>query len=119
MRIRMLKSARLYWNYAVQEIEKGSEHVGDLARHLLDNSPEGTVEVLESDPEPHQEPVASEGEQPPTAAADGDAAPVNGTIDELMAWIGGDPDRKAAALVAEQAKDKPRATVLKRLGGAE
>jgi hypothetical protein len=40
---------------------------------------------------------------------------VDGTIDDLMAWVNDDRKRAAAALAAEQAKDKPRSTVVKRL----
>jgi hypothetical protein len=117
MRVRLLKDTRLLWEYSVTELEKGEEHVGDLARHLFDNAPKGTVEVLEHDPE---EPAAdgAEGEAtPPPEPVAPSAVPSGGTIDELMAWVGDDPARRAAALAAEQAKSQPRATVLKRLGG--
>lgn len=116
MRVRVVVDrTKAYWEYAVREFVKGEELMGDLARHLLDNTPKGSVEVLEADPEqPAPTPVAQE-----TSAIgdDGDGPPVEGTIDTLMTWVGDDPERAAAALVAEQAKDKPRATVIKRLGG--
>ena len=114
MRVRMLKAARAYWNYAVQEFKEGEEYFGDLARHLLDNAPAGAVEVLEADPEP--EPVPEPPAEPPAdAGAGGDEPPVDGTIDDLMAWVNDDPERAGRALAAEQAKDKPRSTVVKRL----
>lgn len=59
-------------------------------------------------------PQGDPGGQSPESA---DEPPVDGTIDALMTWIGDDPDRAQRALAAEQAKDKPRATVIKRLGG--
>lgn len=116
MRVRVVERTKAYWEYAVREFDKGEELLGDLARHLLANSPDGTVEVLEPDPEPEvPEPVAPVEDADPGG---GDAPPADGTVGDLMAWIGDDPDRAAAALAAEQAKDKPRATVIKRLGGA-
>ncbi|MCW2899705.1 MAG: hypothetical protein JWO67_1970 [Streptosporangiaceae bacterium] len=114
MRVRVVEKTRAYWEYAVREFEKGEEILGDLARHLVANSAPGTVEVLEADPEPEPEseqaPAAPENPGPPA----GDP-PVDGTIDDLMTWIGDDKDRAAQALAAEQAKDNPRVTVIKRL----
>lgn len=114
MRVRMLKTAKGYWNYAVQEFKEGEEFFGDLARHLTDNTPEGTVKVLEADPEPEPEAEAP-AEPPEVPDPDGDKPPVDGTIDDLMAWVNDDPERAVQALAAEQAKDKPRSTVVKRL----
>lgn len=114
MRVRMLKTAKGYWNYAVQEFKEGEEFFGDLARHLADNTPEGSVKVLEADPEPEPEPKTPV-EPPETPDPDGDEPPVDGTIDDLMAWVNDDRERAGAALAAEQAKDKPRSTVVKRL----
>jgi hypothetical protein len=117
MRVRMLRTTRAYWNYEVREFSKGEELEGDLARHLAVNAPEGSVEVTEADPEPEQvpEPPEDPGAGADDPGADGDEPPVDGTIDALMAWVDGDPERAAAALAAEQAKDKPRSTVVKRL----
>lgn len=119
MLVRLLKDTRLLWNYSVTELKEGEEHVGDLARHLAHNAPKGTVEVLEEDP---AETPTPEAETPPTAPeqpVDPTQVPSGGTIDELMAWVGDDPARRAAALAAEQAKSQPRATVLKRLGAEQ
>lgn len=117
MRVRIVERTKTYWEYAVREFEKGEELLGDLARHLLENQPEGTVEVLEADPEPVAAPIAPPLEDDADPGADPDGPPVEGTIDTLMTWVGDDPARAAQALAAEQAKDKPRATVVKRLGG--
>lgn len=116
MRVRMLQPTRAYWNYEVREFGKGVELEGDLARHLAANAPEGAVDVLEADPEPEPEPEAPVVEPDPhDPDAGGDGPPVDGTIDDLMAWVDGDSGRAAQALAAEQAKDKPRSTVVKRL----
>ena len=114
MRVRVLKQFSAYWNYAITQFNEGAEADGDLARHLVDNAPKDAVEVLEADPEP------VEVEEPPKRpeskeAADGDEPPVDETIDVLMTWVGDDKERAAQALAAEQAKDKPRSTVVKRL----
>lgn len=115
MRVRVLKDTTAYWNYAIQVYRAGDELDGDLARHLADNAPKNSVEVTEPDPEPD-----AAVDTPPAApgAEDGNPAdepPVSGTADDLMTWVGDDAGRAAAALAAEQAKDKPRSTVVKRL----
>lgn len=116
MRVRILRETQAYWNYAVQTFKKGEEYDGDLARHLADNTTKDTVEVIEADPEPKVQPEPQEpADGPEDPGAGGDEPPVDGTIDDLMAWVDGDPDRAAQALAAEQAKDKPRSTVVKRL----
>lgn len=125
MRVRLLADLRLYWNYAIAEFKKGEEHVAEFARHLADNAPAGTVEVLEDDrdgpaaasAELKQDPagtVPPEDDVPEDDQSE-DAPPVDGTIDDLMTWVGEDKDRAVQALDAEKAKDKPRSTVIKRL----
>jgi hypothetical protein len=114
MRVRVLQPTRSYWNYEVREFGEGDELEGDLARHLAANAPEGAVKVTEADPDPKPEPEAPH-EAPEVPDPDGNEPPVDGTIDDLMAWVNDDRERAAAALAAEQAKDKPRSTVVKRL----
>lgn len=151
MRVRVVKKTQSYWNYAIQTFEPDEELDGELARHLADNAPAGTVEVIDEDreearaaaeraaemaakrppedPEPDARTPAGQGDGDGTgdgsgsgqgdgtqAAPDGDGPPVDGTIEVLMVWIGDDKDRAAQALEAEQAKDHPRITVVKRLG---
>lgn len=114
MRVRLAQDVRLYWNYSVQNLEKGTEHIGDLAKHLLDNTTEGAVEVLEADPEPAK-PEPQGPQSPPEPDRDDGEPPVDGTIDALMTWVGDDQGRAVEALSAEQAKDNPRSTAVKRL----
>jgi hypothetical protein len=113
MRVRVLEEFTAYWNYAVTTFHKDAELEGDQARHFADNAPAGSVEVLEADPEPPQAPKEPPAE--PEQQEEGDGPPVDGTIDDLMSWVDGDRERAAQALAAEQAKDKPRSTVVKRL----
>jgi hypothetical protein len=114
MRVRVLQPTRSYWNYEVREFGEGDDLEGDLARHLAANAPEGAVKVTEADPDPDPEPEAPP-EAPEAPDPDGDEPPVDGTIDDLMAWVNDDRERAAAALAAEQAKERPRSTVVKRL----
>ncbi|MFF7191773.1 hypothetical protein ACFZAR_43030 [Streptomyces sp. NPDC008222] len=119
MRARVVKEFEAYWNYAVTLFREGAELDGDLARHCVDNAPKGHVEVVEADPEPpapKQDAGAGDGgEGVPDGSGSGDEPPVDGTIDALMEWVGDSQERAAQALEAEQAKDKPRSTVVKRL----
>ncbi|MEV0993426.1 hypothetical protein [Nonomuraea sp. NPDC050202] len=39
----------------------------------------------------------------------------DGTVDDVLGWVGDDPDRARAALEAEEARDKPRSTLVARL----
>jgi hypothetical protein len=113
MRVRVVKEFTAYWDYAITTFHEGAELEGEQARHMLDNAPEGSIDVLEKDPEPA--PALKEPAAEPKAPAEGDGPPVDGTIDDLMSWVDGDPERASRALEAEQAKDKPRSTVVKRL----
>jgi hypothetical protein len=113
MRVRVIEEFTAYWNYAVTTFHKGAELDGDQARHFADNAPAGSVEVLEADPEPAPTPEPEAPAAP--VQPGGDEPPVDGTIDALMAWVGDSQERAARALEAEQAKDKPRSTVVKRL----
>mgnify|MGYP001133706192 CR=1 FL=1 len=115
MRARVLKAVTAYWNYSITTWPEGAEVDGDLARHLVDNAPEGSVEVTEEDPEPAAVSEPPKGPEEPKAPPADDEPPVDGTIDDLMAWVGDDKERAGQALEAEQAKDKPRSTVVKRL----
>lgn len=114
MRVRVTKQFTAYWNYAITQFNEGAELEGGMARHFADNAPDGCIEVLEKDPEPKPEPVPAKADE---SAADAgvDEPPVDGTIDQLMAWVADDAVRAARALQAEQAKDKPRSTVVRRL----
>lgn len=116
MRVRVIKPFTAYWNYSVTEFGEGAELEGEQARHFTDNAPEGSIEVLEHDPEPEAQPDTPPATEPDNQQmADSGEPPVDGTIDQLMAWVDKDPERAARALEAEQAKDKPRSTVVKKL----
>lgn len=137
MRVRVTEDTRTYWAYAIQELREGDELNGEFARHLVEIA--APVEILDGAPEEPLQPPGPDGGPGPdgaeggsTEGADGsdtedgapaqelpapagEQPPVDGTIDTLMTWIAGDKDRAVAALAAEQARDKPRSTVVTRL----
>ena len=39
----------------------------------------------------------------------------DGTAKEILEWVSGDPDKALQALVAEEATDKPRSTLITKL----
>jgi hypothetical protein len=48
------------------------------------------------------------------SAPDDDPVP-DGTVDEVVEWVGDDEDRRRAALAAELAADRPRSTLITQL----
>lgn len=120
MRVRVTKKTTAYWNYAVQAFEEGMELEGDLARLLADSAPEGSVEILEADPVEPEDESEPTGDDPAGGDGDdGDEPPaelnIDGTAQEVLAWVGDDEGRAAEALAAEQARDRPRSTLVKSL----
>ncbi|MFJ8474205.1 hypothetical protein [Kitasatospora sp. NPDC094011] len=121
MRVRLTDDVRLFWNYAIHDLHRGAEFIGDLAHHLASTG--APVEVIEHDPEPGPAPAQapappaganpqSEGLQPPGP----DGLDIAGTIDTVLTWVGTDPARAQQALDAEAAKgDGARATLTTRL----
>jgi hypothetical protein len=118
MRVRATEDTRTYFNYQVHELRQGAEVDGEIAAHLwLTLAP---VEIVDGEPPAPPAPVVPQTEDSGggNGPDDGDPAgepPVDGTIDNLMTWVGDDPARARAALAAEQAKDNPRSTAVKRL----
>lgn len=136
MRARVVKTVKAYWNYSVQTWRPGDEVDGELARHLADNTPPGSIEVTEEDrPGKH---LPTEQRQPPKAPAGPEIVPVvvpgpgstpagppqtpppadldiDAKADDVLAWVGDDPARAGEALEAENAKDKPRSGLVKAL----
>jgi hypothetical protein len=56
------------------------------------------------------------GNDGPPVVEDPDGGEVpTGSIDEVLTWVGDDTDKADRALRAEQAKDKPRSTLVERL----
>ncbi|WP_030024901.1 hypothetical protein [Streptomyces monomycini] len=125
MRVRARTALRPYYNYRLIDIALGEEVSGGLAVHLLETG---------SDVEPADDaaqrwaPSVAPGAAPAEAADhsessgghDAGAVPaaeldIDGTADEVLAWVGDDPQRAEDAIGLETAKDKPRQTLLKKL----
>lgn len=51
----------------------------------------------------------------PGPVAEPEPYPERGTVEDVLAWVGYDPDRAKAATVAEHGRDKPRKTLLAEL----
>ena len=107
MRAKVLENIAPYYNYAVVALVKGDEISGELAAYLV--STRSPVEPLDDEACALLEPAQEESKEPP-AELDIDAK-----ADDVLAWVGDDPERAAEALAAEQAKDKPRSTLVKQL----
>lgn len=58
--------------------------------------------------------LENSGKSAPSAAPSGDEVP-EGTVDEVLAWVGDDKDRAQQALDAEEDSDKPRSTLVEAL----
>lgn len=116
MRARVLENIAPYWNYGVHPLKKDDEVTGELAAYLvsthspvepLDDDARALLESPAGEPEVEQEP---EDPQEPPEELD-----INGTAADVLAWVGDDPERAETALEQEQAKDKPRSTLVKQL----
>lgn len=68
----------------------------------------GSLVWVADDPGPASDDVGVD--EPPALAVP------NGTVAEMLAWVGSDPVRAAAALAAEQDLDNPRSTLVAKLG---
>jgi hypothetical protein len=117
MRIKIVRPVKAYFNYEVRVFAPGDEVDGELAEIVAGNNPDGTVEILEGElPKPKLATVPAvvvpDGGTQPEPGADLD---ITAKVDVVLAWVGDDPARAAQALEAENAKDKPRSTLVKTL----
>jgi hypothetical protein len=92
--LRVVRSCRVYFNYAVEALVEGQEvPAGEFADFLL--ASDAPVVVLDDS----------------TPDVNGDGVP-DGTAKDVTDWVGDNPDRAVLALTAEHARDKPRTTVV-------
>lgn len=111
MRIKIVRPVKAYWNYEVRSFGVGDEVDGELAEIIAGNNPDGTVEVLDATPAlVNPDPPGPPGGDPGAGELD-----ITAKVDVVLAWVGDDPGRAAAALDAESGKDKPRSTLVKAL----
>lgn len=109
MRVKVLEDIAPYFNYGITPLSAGEEVAGDLAAYLA--STRSPVEPLDDEARALFEGSESAAS---SASADGELD-IDGTAAYVLAWVGDDPERATEALEAEQAKDKPRSTLVKQL----
>lgn len=114
MRAKVLENIAPYWNYGIQPLNKDDEVSGELAAYLV--STHSPVEPLDDEARALLEASAEEREQEPEIpVGPPEELDIDGTAADVLAWVGDAPERAAEALAAEQAKDKPRSTLVKQL----
>lgn len=84
--------------------EAAARHGKNVTEPALANAPAETIEISEPAPSVAPEETVPVEEQVP-----------DGTADEIMAWVGSDTERALAAIEAEEAREKPRKTLLAKL----
>jgi|SRR5262245_5653264 len=106
MRVRATAAFSAVRDCQIIDISPGDEMDGDLAVYLMATG--AAVEPLNA-PEPEA------GDRQGTAPGV-DEPPIDGKIEDVLAWVGDDTDRALVAHDAEEAKgDKARSTLLARL----
>ncbi|MGW6703608.1 hypothetical protein ACWGDE_01760 [Streptomyces sp. NPDC054956] len=121
MLVKALEALSLYYNYGIATVGAGEEVKGGLALHLLETG--ANVEPLDDDAKAHGQELgeADDGDSDDGQSPDADSFPSDAELDidataaDVLAWVGEDSERAAAALAAELAKDKPRSTLVKQL----
>lgn len=104
---------------AVVEVEERSELVGVVAEDVphVASRPRldyGAQVVRRVPPAPKDADAVAAGETAGEAPTP-DPYPEDGTVDDVVAWVGYDPERAKAAITAEHGRDKPRTTLLEQL----
>jgi hypothetical protein len=98
-RVKATEPFKTYYQMLMIDVAAGEEFEGPFAEFLLDGG--SAVELLDSDPsEPSGGGVPAAGTVPDGGAKD------------VLAWVGDDPGRAREAADVEQARDKPRSTLL-------
>lgn len=87
---------RVFHGYVPVDLEEGQEVTGTLAAMLVKQAPR-KVTRLGAAPDA---PVGLD---------------IEGAASEVLAWVGDDSERAVEALTAEQAREKPRSTLVKAL----
>lgn len=110
LRVRVTETMSVYWNYQPLTLAEGEEVSGEAAIYLARTG--APVKVVEG--ELPAEP-ATEGDGAGEDATGGPHLLPGNTIAEVMAWVNDDPDRARRVLDVEQAREKPRATLVGKL----
>lgn len=113
MRVVVKAEFRAYLNMQPETFTKGQELKGSTAVYLLEAG--APVEPMDDEAREHLEAIGA-----PDGGDSGPSGPpteldIEGTAAGVLAWVGEDPERAKVALAAEEAKDKPRSTLVKAL----
>ncbi|MFB6977692.1 hypothetical protein [Streptomyces scopuliridis] len=108
MRVKVCNAFSPYYNYGIVPLATGQEVSGGLALFLLETGSD--VEPVDDGakawrPAGHEEPETESSEE----------LDIEASAAAVADWVGDDPERAKEALAAEQAKDKPRSTLVKAL----
>ncbi|MFI1723936.1 hypothetical protein [Streptomyces sp. NPDC020489] len=116
MRVVVREAFKAYINSQPEDFTVGQTIKGDTAAHMLrtgaavdpddDDARTLAQQVRGDDTEEQKQP-----EVPPGATE----LDVDGSVADVLDWVDGDADRAAEALALEQAKDKPRSTLVTQL----
>lgn len=109
LRVRVTEKMSVYWNYQPLALAEGEEVSGEAAIYLARTG--APVEIVEGElpPEPVEQDSVEED------ATGGPHLVPGSTAAEILEWVGDDPARAQAALDAEQAREKPRVTLVGKL----
>lgn len=111
MRVVVTEAFRAYLNMQPETFAEGQELKGSTAAYFLEVG--AAVEPIDGEARDHLAGLgAPDGpvEQEPPAELD-----IEASAAVVLSWVGEDRERAAAALEAEQAKEKPRSTLVKAL----
>ncbi|MGI5161396.1 hypothetical protein [Microbispora sp. CA-102843] len=123
MRAVATEAFKAYYGMQPLDFDAGEEFVGDAAVHMLrtgapvDPVDDEARQVL-TDMDMPPAPGDSFGEDPaegPEGGEQGDQFDPDGTVAEILAWVGDDSERAIEAYEAETAKANPRKTLVNRL----
>jgi hypothetical protein len=116
MRVRINEKCRVFHGHVPHDLEEGQEVTGSLAEMLLTRAPKKVTRV---DAEAPEEPTAHREPCVDGDVCGGELCPplldITASVAKVLEWVGEDTGRAGEALDAEQAKEKPRATLVKAL----
>lgn len=116
MRVTVNEDMKVFHGHVPVDLKKGQEVSGSLAELLLTSAPRKVTGI---DNEVHVEPEPAppnEDTEEDAAVEDAEFDVAGSTIDQVLTWVGHNPERALAAHAAEEARgDKARTRLLARL----
>lgn len=117
MRVVARENFKTYFQMVCIDVSEGDELEGDFADFLVaGGAPVDPAGAAETAAPPADDPPADPplDDEPDDDEPD-DELDISGTANDVLEWVGDDPQRAAEARAAEAAKDKPRSTLLQKL----